>query len=183
MLLGGAIERGGAITANNRATYIAETIGEVVTQSQNTISTEDMAAFIRTAAIVDPDIIVYAKATGTPLDRAVDVVVSSIAFEKKKSICTKDCDYNANVVFSAALSGTKRACGSLRPGSDGSPQTLPSEIYSANSIVEVKVHVHYRPKMTTILGSEIAFDRVMYFRPRYLDIVNSIDNCPAYPAP
>lgn len=181
LLTGGAVELGGAITAGNRATYVAETIGQVIGQTQTTFGEADLKAILRTASIVDPDIVDYARASGKSLDSAADVVVSSIVFAPQDSSCTTNCKYDASVVFSEGLSGTKRACGPLKPGDGDAPDLLPADVYSANPVLEVKVTVRYRPIMTSILGSEVAYKRVMYFRPRYVDHVNYVKNCPGYP--
>ena len=181
LLTGGAVELGGAITAGNRATYVAETIGQVIGQTQTTFGENDLKAILRTASIVDPDVIAYAKATGKTLDSAADVVVSSIVFKLQDSTCTSNCQYNASLVFSEALSGIKRVCGALKPGTGDAPNLLPANVYSANPVLEVKVTVHYRPIMTSILGSDVEYNRVMYFRPRYVDHINYVKNCPGFP--
>ena len=181
LMLGGAVELSGAITAGNRATAVAETIGQVVSQTQGPIGTEDMLAFIRTAALVDPDIISYAKATGKSLEQAVNVTVSSVAFTLKNPACAQNCQYTASLVFSEAIAGAKRACGNVPLGTTNDVAVLPSAVASGNPIIAVDVEVFYRPIMTTILGSEISFKRSLYFRPRYVTRVNYDKNCPGFP--
>ncbi|MBC8129045.1 MAG: pilus assembly protein [Rhizobiaceae bacterium] len=181
LLLGGAVEFSGAVTAGSRATRVAETIGQVVAQTQAALTTEDLTAIIKSAAIVDPDIIVYAKETGKSLETAVDVTVSSIAFNPLPATCTTNCTYEASVVFSEALSGPKRPCGKQSGGAASSPTTLPTNVFSANSILVVDVEVFYKPLMSTFLGTEISFKRSLFFRPRYVDQINYSKNCPGFP--
>ena len=183
LLMGGAIELGGAITAGNRATYVAETVGQVISQTQATLGQKDLEAILKAAVLIDPDVIAYAKATGKNIDAAADVVVSSIVFVPQKNCQNKKnnkCTYKANVVFSKGLSGTQRACGTLNSGVGDSPKLLQPDVYSANAIIEVKVTVRYRPLMTSILGRELSFARAMYFRPRYVEHVDYANNCSDY---
>lgn len=179
-MLAGAVELGGGITASNRATYVADAIGELVSQVSSTITADDMNGFIRTAALIDPDIVRYAAQTGKSLETAAKVTVSSVQFELKDPSCTSGCEYNAFVVFSAALSGSPRSCGTLTPALIPALTTLPADVYSSGSIVVVEVEITYRPLMNKIFGKDITFKRSTYFRPRYVSRVNYAKNCPYY---
>lgn len=180
MLMGGA-ELSSYITAANRSTFIPETIGELVSRSDKTLGEKDMAGFIKMAALVDPNVIRYAAATGKALEKAVDVTVSSVAFSLKNPACKKDCVYDAKVVFSEALSGTKRACGTLQSGEDATMSTLPAGTFGPGSIVVVDVVAYYQPLLTSFLDGTVAFRRSTYFRPRQVPVVNYVKNCPGFP--
>lgn len=177
LMIGGSVELGGAITASNRATYVADAIGELVSQTSKTITTDDMNGFIRTAALIDPDIVRYAAQSGKSLEMAAKVTVSSIQFEQKLPACTANCEYNAYVVFSEAISGSPRACGSA---SQPALTVLPADAYSSGSLIVVEVEVTYRPLMSMIIKQDITFKRSTYFRPRYVSRVNYQNNCPYY---
>lgn len=180
MLVGG-LELSAMVTASNRATFIAETIGELVTRSKAPIGERDMSGIIKMAALIDPNVIRFADATGKELDKAVDITVSSVVFEAKPAGCRKECTYEANVVFSEALSGTKRACGKLQSGENRSATTIPKGTFGPGSVVVVDVVSHYQPIFATILKDTFDFQRSTYFRPRQVAVVNYVKNCPGYP--
>ena len=182
MMLVGATELSSAITAGNRATYVAEAIAQMVSQAKGPVSQEDMTSFIKSAALIDPDIATYARVAGKAnLESAANVAVSSIVFTPKDASCTLDCTFDAHVVFSESLAGSpKRSCGTLMPGNSGLG-SLPARIFSPNSLVVVDVETFYRPLMRWFLPMEISFKRTVYLHPRNVEHVNYRFNCPGFP--
>lgn len=181
LMLGAAVELSGAVTAGNRATYVAETIAQLVSQSSRSITVAEMHGFIKSAALVDPDILTYAKATGKSVEAAVNIAVTSVEFSQKNPACKTNCAYDADVVFSEALAGPKRACGKLAEGSGRSMGTLAPGLFSPSPLVVVDVELFYRPLLTTILGAEISYKRQAFFRPRNIKLINYANNCPGHP--
>ncbi len=177
MLVGG-VEVSSAITAANRATFIAETIGELVSRTKGPIGESEMAGFIKMAALIDPNVIRHAANTGKTLEAAVDVTVSSVEFSLADAACERDCTYRADVEFSTSLTGRKRPCGRLAPGSGSSPSTLPPEVFGPGSIVVVDVVANYEPVLVSVLSETISFHRSTFFRPRHVAAVEYAVSCP-----
>ncbi|MBE7186264.1 MAG: pilus assembly protein [Methylobacterium mesophilicum] len=179
LLMLGAPDISSAIMASNRATFVAETIAQLISQTKVTLTDNDINQILQSAPLVDPDILTYARTANTSVENSVSIIATSVAFTLADANCKSNCKYDANVVFSRALSGSGRQCGKLVPGSDGS-SGLPSEVYSANSIVAVDVTVRFKPLFSNLFFNELSFKRSAYFRPRYVEPVKSTNNCPAY---
>ncbi|GGE17430.1 hypothetical protein GCM10011390_40670 [Aureimonas endophytica] len=180
LLVVGLPDLGGAILAAGRATKLAETMAQLVSQSKITLSDTDLDQILGAAPLADPEILTYARAAGVSIEKAATVIVSSVAFKPTNANCQANCQYKANVVFSRALSGAARPCGALVQGEDGSLFTLPSKVYSANSVVVVDVETHFKPFLADLLFGEMSFKRSAYFRPRYVAQIDSTRNCPGY---
>jgi Flp pilus assembly protein TadG len=182
VMMGGAVDLSGAITASNRATYVAEGIAQMVSQVKGPINADDMRTFLRSAPLFDPDVMSFARAVGiTDVEKAVNVVVSSVVFEPTAAGCVSNCTYAAKVVFSAALSDwAKRACGTLTQGTADLSQ-LPAEAFGPSSLVVVDIETFYRPLMMMFLPERCGFRRTAFFRPRHVEHVNYAQNCSGYP--
>jgi Flp pilus assembly protein TadG len=181
-MLGGAVEMSGAITAANRSTYVADSLAEMVSRVDHTITATEMKNFAVAASLVDPDIVRYAKESGKDLEKSFKVTVTSVQFDKKVASCQSGCSYDAKTVFSYSLNGVARSCGKLAPatGESSSPDGLPADVYGPGSLVMVEVETFYMPVMPIRLSETISFKRSSYFRPRYLSRINYEKNCPGY---
>lgn len=181
VLLGGACDFSGAMTTANRATYVAEGIAQMISQTKDTVDSSTMGEFIRTAPLLDPDILAYARRSGTTdLTKAVNVVVSSVVFIPKVSGCIDSCEYDAQTVFSTTVGGwSVRPCGALGAGT-GSLSKLPKEAFGPSPLVVVDVEMFYRPLMSIFLPSSMSFKRTAFFRPRNVQRINSTSNCSGY---
>lgn len=182
VMLGGAVELSGAITASNRSTYVADALAEMISRVDHTITASEMKSFVVAAALIDPDIVRYARVSGKPIEEAFKVTVTSVQFKPKIVTCLLlSCDYRAEVVFSYSLNGTERKCKNLK-ASDGeqTSKTLPTKVFGPGSLVVVDVETFYSPVMPIRLANTISFKRSSYFRPRYLPRVNYENNCTSF---
>jgi Flp pilus assembly protein TadG len=180
----GSIDTSRAVTAANRASYVADMIGELVSQATGTLSDETIHGFIRSAPLINADILRYGRQIGsTDLPALVNVSVSSVAFAKANAACTANCTYLAATVFSRALSGPARPCGPLLSVPDTAattPLTLPASTFGPVSLVVVDVEVFFKPLFAGVLPIPIKFRRSAYFRPRLVARINAATNCSGY---
>lgn len=190
IIIAGAAELSSAITSSNRATFVADAIGEMVSRASPgpALTDGDLKNFAIAGALINPDIARYARQTGSSLDTAFKVTISSVAFTKKMPLCVLACEYDADVVFSYAMNAAKRACGQkLVPSAAASNDltTLPQELYRPGSLVVVDVVITHRPLVfgfAKYLDGDITFNRSSYFRPRERPRVDWTGNCASYPA-
>lgn len=183
VMLTGAVEFSGAITAANRSTHVADALAEMVSRVDHVVTADELKNFSLAAALVDPEIVKYARVSNTPLEQAFKVTISSVQFEPKILTCLLlGCAYDANVVFSYTLNGTKRACGKLTSAAATAQTlaTLPSDVYGPGSLVVVDVEVAYATVMPVRLAKTMTFKRSAYFRPRYVPRVQSKNDCSGY---
>ncbi|WP_336485858.1 TadE/TadG family type IV pilus assembly protein [Methylobacterium nigriterrae] len=184
LLFLGAVEASRAVTAASRAGYVADSIAELVSQTTGTLSTADIDGLIRSAPLIDSDILRYARQVGRrDLDALANVTISSVAFTKAVASCTASCTYLGATVFSRALSGSARPCGAQLPAPDSAattPLTLPASIFGPVPLVVVDVEVFFRPLVLTALPFPTGFRRSAYFRPRQVARVDSSANCPGF---
>lgn len=182
-MLAGALELSGAITSANRATFAADALAEMVSRVTRTITADEMRNFAVTSALVDTDIVRYAKMAGKDVEKAFRVTISSVEFKPKVLGCLAlSCEYDAFVVFSYTLNGTARSCGKLTPAAAASQSlsTLPAGVYGPGTLVVVDIETFYSPTLPVRLANTISFKRSSYFRPRYVSRVNYATNCPGY---
>ncbi|MET0314693.1 MAG: TadE/TadG family type IV pilus assembly protein [Hansschlegelia sp.] len=182
LMLGGVVELGGAITASNRSTYVADALAEMVSRVDHKITSDEMRNYIVSASLVNPDIIRYAAKSGTAIEQAFKVTVSSVQFNKKTASCTSNCVYEAKVVFSYSMNGAPRACGTLTPaaGSGQTSTTLPTEVFGPGTLVVVDVETFFSPLMTARLPVTVSFKRSAYFRPRSVSRIDYQTNCSGF---
>jgi Flp pilus assembly protein TadG len=183
IMLGGAVELSGAITASNRSTFVADAVAEMVSRVDHTITETEMKNFAVTSALIDTDIIRYAKATNKDVESAFKITISSVQFKPKKLDCLLfTCKYDAEVVFSYSLNGTARSCGKLTsaPANAQTLSTLPANVFGPGSLVVVDVETFYTPTTPVRISDTISFKRSSYFRPRYLSRINYAKNCKDY---
>ncbi len=180
----GVLELSGTITASNRATFVADAVAEMVSRVDHTVTNDELDSFAISSALIDPDIVKYARLENKKIDKAFKITISSVQFEPKILTCLLlGCEYDAKVVFSYTMNGTKRACGKLTPAAAESQTltTLPTDVYGPGSLVIVDVETYYTPIMPVRFKSGPAtFKRTSYFRPRYVSRVNSDKNCSGY---
>lgn len=181
----GSIELSRVVTASNRATFVAETIAQLVSQVDKTLTAKEISAFMATSLLINPDILDYQRQTNVSVDNAVNINVSSVIFTLKIPTCTVSCEYNAIVIFSQRNNniGPTRSCGLLQPAADNatpSPATLPISMYGPVSLVVVDIQVFIKPIFTFLYTGEVKFTRSAYYRPRLVDRTNSNFNCPGY---
>lgn len=177
-----SIDLGSAITASNRATFVADVIAELVSQVDHPLKADEVTAFMTTALLIDPDILTYQRRSGISADQAVNITISSVAFSQTVPSCTASCDYKAEVVFSKRNNtlGPARSCGTLTAvadTADPSPSTLPRSLYGPVPLVVIDVEVFVKPVFTFLITGDMKFARSSYFRPRNVDRVNSKFNC------
>lgn len=184
-LMGGAVEFSGAITASNRATYVADALAEMVSRTDHALSPTELKNFAVASALVNPDIVKFARLANVDIENAFKVTISSVQFDKASGsgpTCTNNCVYTARTVFSYSLNGTARACGNLSAsnGQSFSTGNLPADVYGPGSLVVVDIDVSYKPVMPIRLAPTLSFKRSSYFRPRYVSRVDSTSNCPGF---
>jgi Flp pilus assembly protein TadG len=183
ILLTGAVEFSGAITASNRSIHVADALAEMVSRVDHAVTNDELKNYALTAALVDPEIVKYARVSNTALEQAFKVTISSVQFEPKSPTCVLlGCAYEANVVFSYTLNGTKRSCGKLTPAAATaqSSTTLPSDVYGPGSLVVVDVEVPYATVLPVRLAKTLTFKRSAYFRPRHSSRIESQNDCAGY---
>ncbi|WP_132252432.1 TadE/TadG family type IV pilus assembly protein [Methylobacterium segetis] len=182
LMLLGSVDASRAVTAANRAGYVADSIAELVSQVDHVLTADEIEGFIRSAPLIDADILDYGRQIGsTDLASLVNVTVSSIAFTKAVPTCTANCIFLATTIFSRALSGTTRPCGLLLPAADGAPaasKTLPISTFGPVSLVVVDVEVFFKPLFLSAMAFPAKFRRSAYFRPRQVTQVRAASNCP-----
>ena len=180
----GVLELSGAITAANRSTFVADAVAEMVTRVDRPVTSDELKSFAIASALIDPDIVKYARTANLSIEQAFKITITSVQFEPKVLTCILlGCAYDANVVFSYTMNGTKRACGKLSPSAAASQSlaTLPTDVYGPGSLVVVDVETYYTPIMPVrIKGGPMTFKRSSYFRPRYVSRVESDKDCSGY---
>lgn len=180
----GVLELSGTITASNRSTFVADAVAEMVSRVDHTVTSDELKSFAISSALIDPDIVKYARMNNIAVDKAFKITISSVQFEPKVATCLLlGCAYDGKVVFSYTLNGTKRACGKLTPAAADAQTlaTLPTDVYGPGSLVVVDVETYHSPIMPVRFKSGPAtFKRTSYFRPRYVPRVNSENNCGGY---
>lgn len=172
-----------AIGASTRATYLATSLAEMLSQSTLTLSTADADRIIETAPVVDPDILRYAKRNNrSDIWKVADVTLSSVLFTPLVAGCTVNCAYRGDLLFSYSQQGPTRPCGQVVPDSTPMPgsSTLPAEVFGPGSVVVVDVKVPYMPLVSDIFGADFSFQRTVYLRPRYVDRINYVKNCTGF---
>lgn len=185
LLFVGSIDASRAVTAANRASYVADTIAELVSRmASDRLSADGIYGFIRTAPLIDADILQYGRQIGsTNLSALVNVTVSSVAFTKANPACTANCTYLAATIFSRALSGVARPCDPLLSVPDTAPTTpvtLPASAFGPVSLVVVDVEVFFKPRFLGALPLPTKFRRSAYFRPRQVAQINATPNCAGF---
>jgi len=182
IMLGGAIELSGAITAANRATFVADAVAEMVSRVDRTMTDAELKNFAVASALIDTDIVRYARVSGKPIEEAFKITITSVQFEPKVVTCVQlSCEYRGFTVFSYGLNTKARPCRRFNSSaSAGSGAYLPKDVFGPGSLVVVDVETFYAPVMPIRLDKTISFKRSSYFRPRYLPRVNSENNCEKY---
>lgn len=181
IMLGGAIELSGAITAANRSTYVADAVAEMVSRVDHTVTADELKSYALASALIDTDIIRYARVSGKPIEQAFKITITSVQFEPKLLSCVLlSCEYKGATVFSYTLNGDKRPCGALGKSWNIEKSSLPAELFGPGSLIIVDVETFYSPVMPIRLSKTISFKRSSYFRPRYLPRINSENNCTQY---
>ena len=178
-MLAGGFELSRAVAASTRTTYLSNALVELASQATTRLTTDELNRIIETAALQDPDIMRYADAKGkTDFWAVPKVTISSIVVAKTNPRCVTRCNYEANMVFSYSPSGESRACGKVNYGSGA--DDLPTRLSGEGSFVVVDLSVPYETIFKQILPASIRFKRTVYLAPRYVDVVQSEDNCPGF---
>lgn len=184
LLFFAAIDVSRAVTASYRAGFVADTIAELVSQTDHTLADSELTAFIAMAPLIDPDILTYGRQTkSTDLASLANVAISSIAMSKLNATCQTNCKYVGSVVFSRALSGPTRPCGTQTAAADSaatSMTTLPNSVFGPVNMVVVDVIVFFKPYLLSAALMPSRFSRSTYFRPRLVGQVSSKSNCSGY---
>jgi Flp pilus assembly protein TadG len=182
VLFMGAVDISRAVTAANRAGYVADSIGELVSQATTTLTEAQISGIIQSAPLIDADILAYGRQIGsTNLPALVNLTISSVRFSKTDATCVANCIYLASTVFSRALAGSVRPCGLLLTAPDSAattPATLPASTFGPVSLVVVDVAVFFQPIFLKGFPFPGTFRRSSYFRPRQVTQVNAATNCP-----
>ena len=180
----GSVDVSRSVTAANRASYVADSIAQLVSQTKTTLSEDQISSFIRTAPLIDPDILAYGRQIGSHnLPALANVAISSVSFSKTDASCTTNCVYAAATVFSRALAGPVRPCGALLPASDNAATTsttLPVSAFGPVPLVVVDVEVFFKPLFLKVFPFPERFRRSAYFRPRQVAQVNAATNCAGF---
>lgn len=180
----GVLELSGGITSSNRTTFVADSVGEMVSRVDHTVTTDELKSFAIASALIDPDIVKYARISNQPIESAFKITISSVQFSAQNPKCTDlGCPYDASVVFSYTMNGTKRSCGKLTPAAATAQtlKTLPVDVYGPGSLVVVDVETYHTPIMPVrFKDGPMTFKRSSYFRPRFVSRVNSTTNCSGY---
>ncbi|MGU3539240.1 TadE/TadG family type IV pilus assembly protein [Methylobacterium sp. A54F] len=188
VILLGSVDASRAVTAANRASFVADSIAELVSQAQTKdavpLTEAAIDGFLRSAPLIDPDILAYGRQIGsTDLPALANVTLSSVAFTRTQPTCTVSCTYAAATIFSRALSGSLRPCGVLLPAPDGAATTaltLPASAFGPVSLVVVDVEVFFKPLFPIAFPFPNRFRRSAYFRPRQVTQVKAPTNCPGF---
>jgi Flp pilus assembly protein TadG len=152
------------------STEVAQTIAEISTayavnpNGSNTLTQQQ-------ATVASTAIFAILPATQTMGSNLFGVVVSGVVFTPTANGCTTNCTYAANVAWSTVLqgSGTKRPCGKLTGVADSatpSPTTIPSDLFSATSLIVVDVTYTYQPVFAEYVTGNFTIARSAYLPPR-----------------
>lgn len=173
-----------AVTAANRASFVADTIAELVSQADHTLSSDELDGFMLLAPLIDPDALRYGRQTGIKnLQQLVGVTISSVAFSKTEATCTAGCNYLGSVVFSRSNTTANWPCGMVTARPDdgiGKSTTIPTSLFGPDSLVVVDVVAYFRPLFLTRFSFLKSFNRTSYYRPRTQARINSAQNCSAF---
>jgi Flp pilus assembly protein TadG len=179
-----AIDISRAVTAAYRAGFVADTIGELVSQADHTLTDSELTSFIQLAPLIDPDILAHGRhIKSTNLKSLANVAISSIAMSKLNASCTSGCTYSGSVVFSRALSGPTRPCGLQTASANDaaiSMTALPTSVFGPVDIVVVDITVFFKPFLISAALMPDQFIRSAYFRPRILSRISSQNNCAGF---
>ena len=180
-----------AVTASYRAAFVADTIGELVSRTDHTLSDSELTGFIQAAPLIDPDILSYGRQTAnTNLSSLAYVAISSIKMADgcKKGrvnnlLCWGSSGAVAAVVFSRAIAGPTRPCGVQVAAPDTkapSMTTLPTSVFGPENMVVVDTEIFFKPYLLSAALFPTSFKRSSYFRPRSVTQVSSNNNCAGF---
>ncbi len=176
-MLAGIYDIGNGYIATLRVSMCAQAIDQIATAeaagstTANTLNLSQVTAAASAAYAYLPGL-----TSGSP--PIFGVVISSVAMTPTISGCTSGCTYTAHVAWSGSYqgtSGTLRPCDTVRGTSvitqstdtaTPSATTLPSDVYSAASVLVVDVTYRYTPLFFSFIGSSITIRQSAYFAPR-----------------
>lgn len=188
-LLCAAVDIGRALTASNRATYLADGLAELISRvpDKTTLTPAALNGFIEAAPLLNPEILHYAKQSGTTqYQNKVDITITSIQYTQTVPACKTNCEYEANVVFShvnSSPTARQRECGKMIPVSDSasySPKVLAISSYGPVNLIVIDVGVYYKPLFHYLYSGDRVYNRTAYFRPRNVSRIDSTVNCPGF---
>jgi Flp pilus assembly protein TadG len=163
--------------ASLRANYCAQAIDEIVTSEAagsvtvNTLKQSQVTSAASAAYAYLPRLLSASPPT-------FGIVISAIAMTPIIPGCTSGCTYTAHVAWSGSYQGT---LGIVRPcdlvkgvsvitqttdSAAPSPTTLPSDLFSAASLMVVDVTYTYTPLFFKFLTSSFTIRQSAYFAPR-----------------
>ena len=202
-MLTGFFDISNGYIASLRVNLCAQAIDQIATAeaagstTTNTINLSQISAAASAAYAYLPNL----SSASSP---AFAVTISAVAMTPTVSGCTSGCTYTAHVAWSGNYGGT---LGTLRPcdtvqGSSvitqttdtgtQSATTLPSDDYSAASLLVVDVTYTYTPTFFSFITSSITIRQSAYFAPRtgiadkpiqyVFAAPDSTTLCPGYPS-
>jgi Flp pilus assembly protein TadG len=169
--------------ASLRVNYCAQAIDQIATAeaagstTTNTLNLSQVSAAASAAYAYLPNLLSASPPT-------FGIVVTSIVMTPTVVGCTTGCTYTPHVAWSGTFkgtSGTKRPCDTVQgtsvitqttDSSTPSPTTLPSDVYSAASLLVVDVTYTFTPTFSNFITSSFTMRQSAYFAPR-TGLVNS----------
>ncbi|QGM45256.1 TadE/TadG family type IV pilus assembly protein [Methylocystis heyeri] len=160
------------VTMTRKLENTANSIAEMLTQSQSgTISDLDVA-FARDATMVlFPTVLADAARKGVAWSNDIQISMSSIVFGKTNPNCSSNCAYNAQVAWSSGGLGVSRPCNRLLDAVDDtqgpSRTSLPRDAFGPVPLIAVDLSFDYTPLFAASFMPSLTIKRSAFMQPRY----------------
>ena len=160
------------ITMTRKLEATANSIAEMLTQSQNGVITPVDVTFAKDSTMVlFPAVLSDSARKGVPWGNDISVAMSSIVFSKVNAACNSNCIYNAQVAWSSGANAVSRPCNKLlTPVPDTqspSPTTLAIDAFGPVPVIAVDIAFNYTPLFAASFMPPLTIKRSAFMQPRY----------------
>lgn len=160
------------LTMTRKLEATANSIAEMLTQSQTGVITPVDVTFAQDSAVVlFPAVLSDSVRKGVAWNNDISIAMSSIVFTKANPNCASNCSYNAQVAWTSGPNGVARPCNTLLQSvadtQDPSPTTLASDAFGPVPLIAVDLSFNYTPLFAASFMPSLTIKRSAFMQPRY----------------
>ena len=174
------------INMTRQMTIVANSLASMLSTRTSAAQFNDVVFAMNSTLVTFPQVLGDPARGGTTWYQYMSLTASSILFSPTVNGCTSGCTYKAKVDWSLSSAGNTRSC-SVAPASASDTAaptlaTLPSDVFTAGSLIVVDITYPFVPIFGSTFFKPITFRRSAYLQPRYLAkiplVSSSGGNCP-----
>jgi hypothetical protein len=181
LILFGTVELGRYVMHARDLTLTVNSIGQMASQADGTLTATD-APFIRDSAMLSfPDALTEARALGKTWTEHLKIGMSGVQFTRIPNSCNPSCGYWGDVWWTSGHANVRKACG---PAPDShaligvhadvpiSTTNLPFNTYGPHEVIAVVASIDFVPLFGSTILPSLTLTRGAYFLPRTRDTIS-----------